>query len=667
MKNLWWIFDQHTPGNVRVGGAPDHRNTALALASAGVEGVIACAKCHYGFSYYPTKVGTPHPNLQSDVFGGLLHAVRDQGMQCAAYISFGIDGAGSEVNPDWRRVYADGSHDAPGWFVNVCPFGSYVADRLLPQVSELVSEYRPDGFWFDTMGALSPCYCKACREAYENEVGRKLNQDEPDAETGQWRYARAMRLLGKIGHFIRDLDGSALVGFNQVGSLPYPEGLPESVSVVTMDPETPGPQTLRVSLNAAFGSGCGRRCEVMPTIFQGGWGDWAPADPLRIQTAAVSCWSRDVVLVAGDRLHPEGRLAAPSLPALQGIREILARWTSGAPDSAARVIADIGILHSSSLTAGIGMSQFALDDPRVRLLPVTGLHQLLVDAGYAATVVTGERLDGVLPSLRMVVVPEIPALTASVQRLLLDFCQAGGRVLFLGGIPVVAGEPFAETGVRIREDVCLDHGYLTAQDGDEVLFRGQIPRVEAIDAVVGQTWIPAFDALPGIRYGWGIGPSSGAVSDLPAWTRRTLGAGSIEFLGAPLGSDYGRNGNRVQAEWFGGFLRASGMRARARICGSYGNAELVLLESESALWLYIIRHDAEQLVGDGRYWARSTKTPDEETEVEVEISEPFRRDSLEVIAGEKVAESGNGPVRIRIRFKRPFCGLRVEKCDPANK
>jgi hypothetical protein len=258
-------------------------------------------------------------------------------------------------------------------------------------------------------------------------------------------------------------------------------------------------------------------------------------------------------------------------------------------------------------------------------------------------------------------VPEIPSLTAEVQELLLDFCRAGGRVLFLGEIPSVAGQPFAETGVRILEEVCLDHGYLTTHDGDEVLFRGRIPRVEAIEAEVGQTWIPAFDAVPGVRYGWGVGPSSGAASDLPAWTRRPLGAGSIEFLGAPLGSDYGRNGNRVQAEWFDKYLRASGFRARARVGGSYGNSELVLLESESVLWLYVIRHDAEQLVGDGRYWARSTQLPNEDTEVEVEISEPIHRGSLQVIAGEKVAESGTGPVRLRVRFKRPFCGVRVEK------
>ena len=100
MEKLAWHFDFHTPGYVRVNTDPDVESVATSLGEAGVEEVILFAKCHYGYAYYPTQAGTPHPGMVGDAFGDLLNACRASGIKALAYISFGIDGAGLVVFPE---------------------------------------------------------------------------------------------------------------------------------------------------------------------------------------------------------------------------------------------------------------------------------------------------------------------------------------------------------------------------------------------------------------------------------------------------------------------------------------------------------------------------------------------------------------------------------------
>jgi hypothetical protein len=46
-----------------VGARFDKRQFQDALREGNVNAINVFAKCHHGWSYYPTKVGNPHPNL----------------------------------------------------------------------------------------------------------------------------------------------------------------------------------------------------------------------------------------------------------------------------------------------------------------------------------------------------------------------------------------------------------------------------------------------------------------------------------------------------------------------------------------------------------------------------------------------------------------------------
>jgi len=663
--NLVWHFDFHTPAHVRVGERCDFEGVGQSLAEAKVGAAIFFAKCHYGFSYYPTRVGTPHPRLAADVFGGLVEATRSRGIKAEAYVSFGIDGAGGEARPEWRRVYADGASDPSGWFINVCPFTSYVDDRVLPQIEELYRTYRPDGYWFDTMSALSPCYCRQCRADFQREAGAELPVSEEDplqARAGQWRHDRGFALVTRVADFIRSLDPNAAVGFNQLGSLPYPEPMPAGVTVLTLDPETVGPQSIPFSLNAAYGSNAAQPCEVMPTIFHGGWGDWSLASSRRIETTALACWVRSATCIPGDRLHPEGRLTEETLSALKTISAVRSIWESCAPSPAAKLAPDIVVLHSPSLTNGADRQFFAVGDPRARLTPINGLHRLLLDAGANFTVAAEWQLERLLGDVSLVIVAEIPQLDLETERLLRAFTQRGGTILITGNLPQVDGRGFALGGVECLNEVWQDHAYLPPVAGEdaEVLVRGVIQGLTVDGADTVLRWIPGYDARPGSRYGWGIGPSSRELSETPALTRQTFGQGAAWFLNAPIATDYARMGNWPQADWMARLLSVIVPTAHARLLDSGGNLELIVWRDAQSTWVYLLDHEAEQLVGEGRLWARST-TGAASREFAIELPRLASTPTLHHFQGTAASVSSNAThLVVSGEFTTPFGALRLD-------
>ena len=65
------------------------------------------AKCHHGWSYYPTKVGAPHPNLaRPDLLGDMVTALKAADIECPIYISVQWDERNARLHPEWRVLSA---------------------------------------------------------------------------------------------------------------------------------------------------------------------------------------------------------------------------------------------------------------------------------------------------------------------------------------------------------------------------------------------------------------------------------------------------------------------------------------------------------------------------------------------------------------------------------
>ena len=53
-----------------------------------VDTINIFAKCHHGYSYYPTRVGTMHPGLKSlTCWGSMIEALHSADIRCPIYVS----------------------------------------------------------------------------------------------------------------------------------------------------------------------------------------------------------------------------------------------------------------------------------------------------------------------------------------------------------------------------------------------------------------------------------------------------------------------------------------------------------------------------------------------------------------------------------------------------
>ena len=73
-------LDFHTSPYIKgIGENFDSREFIKTLKDAHVNSINLFAKCHHGMYYYPTKIGTMHPNLTFDLFGEQIKACKPSG------------------------------------------------------------------------------------------------------------------------------------------------------------------------------------------------------------------------------------------------------------------------------------------------------------------------------------------------------------------------------------------------------------------------------------------------------------------------------------------------------------------------------------------------------------------------------------------------------------
>ncbi len=205
-------LDFHTSEHIGgIGAAFDPVDFVDTLKAAKVDSITVFAKCHHGWSYYPTEVGKPHPDLaRPDLLGDMLAALGAADIEAPVYISVQWDELAAREHPEWRAMSATnyyqhalvgdpsaGKNLSPGWHticLNHAPFRRYVLD----QAREVMQRYNPPGLFFDIV--LTPnCVCSACQARMEAngldpaKPADRLANDEAVAE--QFRQETSAALM----------------------------------------------------------------------------------------------------------------------------------------------------------------------------------------------------------------------------------------------------------------------------------------------------------------------------------------------------------------------------------------------------------------------------------------------------------------------------------------
>ncbi len=159
-------LDFHTSGDIPdIGKRFDKKQFQEALRLGNVNHINIFSKGHHGWSYYPTKLGKMHPNLDFDLLGAQLEACHEIGVKAPFYYTIGWSERNAEENPEWTIRDEDGSINAPDYDWSAGPdaerptylwkrldpsIGTPYHDQIMKEVEEICKMYpNLDGFWFD--------------------------------------------------------------------------------------------------------------------------------------------------------------------------------------------------------------------------------------------------------------------------------------------------------------------------------------------------------------------------------------------------------------------------------------------------------------------------------------------------------------------------------------
>jgi hypothetical protein len=376
-------FDMHTPAQVEnVGRDFDPQAFAIALKAAGAEAVSFFSHCTYGWSYYPTKIGLPHPHLTRDIFGDGVKALKSEGLRVLAY--YAIDNMPTSMaqqHPEWCKRDADGEvrPAAEARFLG-CPIGSRYADELLiAQFREIAATYPLDGFFLDGVYTFfnTPCYCEKCRKAF----GRPIPQKPDDATWRAFRHFQVERIwevFGRAAEEVARVRPGCVMGVNWMGSSWYSVPPPPAIGYMTGDPGVNN-LTFETAYRLAAWSWRDQPADVMNQRMLHSWSDFTCRTPESIETEFATALASGGKLFPGDLLRPVDVRPDPEVIRLFRrcfdfaiSREKLAEG--------ARTISDIAILSSPETLRRRG-SEWTVDDN-----PLMGAYLAMVEDGLTVDI-----------------------------------------------------------------------------------------------------------------------------------------------------------------------------------------------------------------------------------------------------------------------------------------
>lgn len=298
-----------------------------ALKLGHVNQINVFAKCHHGWSYYPTKVGTMHPTLKFDLLGAQIEACHEIGVVCPIYFTVGWSHNDFLSHPEWCVRNKNGTYlvsprynfDAKpndiktvgGWIKMCAAAGGPYHEYILKNVEEICQMYKADGFFFDIYAHGSECcYCSSCMQRMKRE---KVNMN--DSKAVALSFALALKQHMKE---LRDLIGKyhpkATVYFNSAAHINDAPSFTQRLYDLNTQQELEDLPTTwggydKLPIEAKYHLLQGVPVLAMSGKFHTAWGEFGgfkSAQAMKYEAAAMI--SNGASCNFGDQLHPSGEM-----------------------------------------------------------------------------------------------------------------------------------------------------------------------------------------------------------------------------------------------------------------------------------------------------------------------------------------------------------------------
>jgi len=303
-----------------VGADFDAQEFVSTLQEAHVNSVTVFARCHHGYSYYPTQVGTPHSHLKCDLLGPMIEACHQVGIRVPVYITVVWDELAFAEHPEWRQVTREGgitgpsdSPLKPGW-KNLCINTPY-AEYVLAQVEEVQEKYEPDGFFLDIVlraTRFGGCVCPTCLRDMQDQ-----GLDPTDAEQrSSYALGVERRFMSRAHELVASqrpglslyFNSRLRMDFNAANGLRPEKGYYSHFEIESL-PGEPRWGYDHFPMFARYFQTLGKELVGMTGRFHTSWGDFGGLrNRAALEFECLSALAHGATCNIGDQLHPRGRL-----------------------------------------------------------------------------------------------------------------------------------------------------------------------------------------------------------------------------------------------------------------------------------------------------------------------------------------------------------------------
>lgn len=542
-------LDFHTSPDIPgIGSRFDKAQFQAALKAGHLESITVFAKCHHGYCYYPTEVGTVHPGLEDgfDFTGAMVEAAHEIGVRAPIYITAGWCELDATTHPEWivktangeyhstaprKKIRVDGP-DAPmgncSWDYLCLNDGSY-CQHIYEITEEVCKRYKDvDGLFYDICMAGDSCYCDECVKGM-----REMGLDpENEADAKRYYIIKRQAFQKKCGDIMRKYHPNGTIFFNGGGAnidkTPYHQ-FHTHFEMEDLPTAWGGYDALPV--RAKYFSRSGKPYIGMTGKFHLNWGEFGGfkcKEALKYEVAAMALYGAGCSV--GDHMHPDGEMEMQTYENVgyaYAYQEKIAPFCFGGEPTA-----KLGLVMAKKKPIMEKLSKILMENQMD--------YEIVFNNDFSA--------------FDTVIVPEQEKLDEEGLAALKQFVANGGKVMFYGTALVKDGAFLLDCGAEYLGEPNFDSDYLICDTPNDLelpdapmLCMVPAQRIRVTDGqVLAHTLQPYFSRTGAHFCGHRNTPHNKNGEQLPAIVRK----GNVVYMAHNMPELYGKEGSLYHKRYF---------------------------------------------------------------------------------------------------------------------
>jgi hypothetical protein len=448
---------------------------------------------------------------------------------CFVHYSGVIDSEAVKNNPGWAALNKEEKISEGKNSVR----GPYVDELLIPQLKELVDNYKIDGAWVDGESwALELDYSKYMIDAFKNETGiLRIPRTETDKGWLEFRNFNRDSFRKYIAHYV-DVLHEYNPGFQITSNWAFSSFMPFEVDVnvdfISGDFE-PSNSLYSGLFESRFIASQNKPWDLMVWSFtHDDNGGYIQKSPLQLQQSAAVVIS----MGGGFQIYSTQNRDASVKPWLfESLKSVADFCRERQPFCQyAKPVPQIALLYSS---ANFEKNSTALYNSQGRISePVKGILNLLLDKQNAVEILMEHHLEKRINEYPLLIIPEIQYLKEEFKKLALNYVENGGNLLVIGTESARMFEE--ELGVEFIDSASIVTKNL-GWDNQMAVVRGLYQPFKVAEQV--ETYGNLYDE-PDFRF-----------TNMPAATIKSYGKGKIAGVYISMGKYYLRMKNPIYSSF----------------------------------------------------------------------------------------------------------------------